>query len=255
MRVASHTFLWCEPATHEWSHAKRIEVVWRHQTADRAFGAIANTQSRRDQLIEDERFYQRALLLEINAIGIGKLIWSGGAARRSDKGKHSFLVDDGRIRMKQNSFSPAQNGGVGADSECQTKNGQDREGGVAPESAEAEAHILSELVRPEPHTLFPRDLLPVFDTAKFPKRRVARFTGQHAGRDFPLRCFIKVLLDFLGYLRIALLLSKRAEKTPARCADYFHCQVAVKTRLIPLVMRDQCSLSAASCLRPAAVSS
>ena len=124
--------------------------------------------------------------------------------------------------MKQNSFSPAQNGGIGADSECQTKNGQEREGGVAAESAEAEAHILSELVRPEPHTLFPRELLPLFDTAKFPKRCVARFTGRHAGRDFPFRCFIEVLVDFLGYLRIALVLSERAEKTPARCADYFH---------------------------------
>src|SRR5262249_11931626 len=140
MRVASHTFLWREPATHEWSHAKRIEVVWRHQTADRAFGAIANTQRRRDQLIEDEGFYQRALLLEINAIGIGKLIWSGGAARRSDKGEHSFLVNDSRIRMKQDSFSPAQNGGVGADSECQTKNGQEREARGAAEIAQTQTH-------------------------------------------------------------------------------------------------------------------
>src|ERR1051325_787795 len=101
MPIASHPFLWCEAAPHKWSHAKRLKVVWRHQTADRAFGAIANTQRRRDQLIEDEGFYQRALLLEFNAIGIGKLIWSGGAARRSHKGKHSFLVDDSRIRMKQ----------------------------------------------------------------------------------------------------------------------------------------------------------
>ena len=124
MSVASHAFFRRERATQRRTHAECFKIVRCHEAADRALGPISDAQGRRDQLVDDERLNERAVLLKINAIGIGKLIETGGAAGCSGEDEHPLLVGDGRIGMKENSFDPTKDGRGGANPKGQANNGE-----------------------------------------------------------------------------------------------------------------------------------
>src|SRR4029434_7900824 len=78
MSVASHAFFRRESATQHRTHADRFKIIRCNEAADRALGPISDAQGCRDQLVDDEGLDKRAVLLKINAIGIGNLIEPGG---------------------------------------------------------------------------------------------------------------------------------------------------------------------------------
>src|SRR5216117_3569671 len=91
--------------------------------------------------IDDKRLEQRAVLLQIEKIGIRE---PGGrcAARCAGEGKHSVLVCNQRVGVKEDSFDPTEHGRVGADAQGQAKNREQRKPWIAKKHSNTEAQVL-----------------------------------------------------------------------------------------------------------------
>src|SRR5204863_9829832 len=117
--------------------------------------------------INHERLDERRIFFVIEEFGIRQSGISLLTARRRIQRKHAVLVRDQGVGANQNSFDPAQDRGVCADPEDETKNRQNRKSRSAPKHARAEANILKKFIRPSPEALLTRDFLDLLDSAEF----------------------------------------------------------------------------------------
>ena len=128
--------------------------------------------------------------------------------------------------------------------------------GVAPKHSHAEANVLNKFVGPSPDPLFARDFFGLLDSAELAQRRVPRLVRRHSRGDVSFGQKIEMRLYFFRHLGVATVFAKQSEQSTKPGAKSRHNLLALRTRTrsIPLVIRNQCSFSAASCLRPAEVS-
>ncbi len=108
--------------------------------------------------------------------------------------------------------------------------------------------------RPHPDALFARGFLDLFDAAKLSKCCVSRFFMRHACGNVAFDQCVEMLPKLFGHFCFATRLSKEPKQAAKPSTKSWHrIQAPERTRLIPFVIRDQCSRSAANCLRPAVV--
>src|SRR5262249_44982993 len=174
MRIATFTFLRSEAAPENRSPSERVEVLRRDDCARRAFSAIANAQGCAGNLINDERFKQRGILLVIEKFWVGQSSVPILTARCGVQRKHMVLVRDQRIRANQNSFDPTEHRGVGSDAECEAKQRKNGKSRTAPKHPEAEAKILEKRLHLVRHS---------DRNASIGSTRVARRAGKKQARS------------------------------------------------------------------------
>src|SRR5262249_21825110 len=90
-------------------------------------------------------FAERAVFLEVVEIGPGKRSSSGFTARSPADGDQPFLVADRGVRAEEDAFDPTEDGGVGADAECEAKNRREGKARVAAQYSKGEAEVLKKV--------------------------------------------------------------------------------------------------------------
>src|SRR5437773_2620364 len=123
-------------------HADRVEIVRRDDAPRRAFGSIADAERGPGDLLRDERVDERGAALKLDEVRPRHVVRARRAAIGSTDGEQPVLVDDERIRTKQNAFDPTEDGGVRADSQGEAPDRQERKAGTAPEHPKTEAQIV-----------------------------------------------------------------------------------------------------------------
>ena len=124
MRIAARVLPGFESASEDRPDAQRVEVVRGHDASSRVFRAIPNAQCRPHDLVPNEGIDQLAASLKVEKIGPRKIRITGRASRRRADGDEPVLPRDHGIRPEEDSFDPAEDGRVGADSERQAEDRQ-----------------------------------------------------------------------------------------------------------------------------------
>src|SRR6202011_2087933 len=141
MRVSARAFFGAKAAAENRSDAERVEIVSRDDSAGGPLRSIANAQRRSHDSVDDERFEQRCVLLEVEKGGIGESVVSFDAARCADERQHAVLMRHKRIKPDQNSFNPTEDRGIRADAKRQAENYQDRKPRRSQKHSRAEPHV------------------------------------------------------------------------------------------------------------------
>ena len=222
MRVAPCAFFRSESAAENRLDPECVEIICGDNSPRRTFGAIAHTQGRAHDPIDDERLEEGGAFFKVEELGIGE----PGIPRRAAGGgvqrEHPVLVRNQRIRSDQNSFDPTEHGGVRSDAESQTQNRERTETGSAPKHPRAEAQVLPELVRRKPDALFAGRFLNLFETAEFAPRRRARRCRIHPLVDLSLGQELEMRLHLCAHLLVTLFLLKQPDEPRKPGAKSWH---------------------------------
>jgi hypothetical protein len=158
-----------------------------------------------------------------------------------------------RIGTNENSFDPAEYSRVGADAEGETQNREDREARSLQKHSRTEAEILQNSSA-HLHTRCSRALSLI--CSRPPNSRTAALRASFG--DMPAAMLRSVnasrcccISAFISASRLCFRTSPSSRQNQAWNRGIIY--EAARTRLIPAVIRDQCSFSAASCFRPAPV--
>src|SRR5712664_51849 len=149
MSVASNIFPGLETAPKNRTNADGVKIIRRHDASDGALRAIAKAECGAHDFVHDKGVDQRAALLKVKEIGPGDIGRAGLAASGSGEGEKPFLVRYKGVGTEKDSFDPTENRGVGADSQGEAKDDQDRKARAAPEHAEADADVLQYALEPQ----------------------------------------------------------------------------------------------------------
>jgi hypothetical protein len=231
------------------AHAESVEIVRRNDASGSALGPASDGERGARDLVPDEGLDERAVTPEVEEIGPGE-IGIFGPAVRGAQGHEPLLVGDHRIGTEEDSFDPAENGGVGTDPESQAEDREKRIAGTALEDAKPESEILAQVIEPKPAPLFPRDLLDEGDVSELAPGPGRGLFGRLAGRHTISLGHRQVRAKLLLELRVAP--RATAEPPPG-----LHDSLSAGGVMIPAIARASCvhfDFSAASWRRPTAVS-
>src|SRR5713226_6834011 len=131
MGVAAHVFAGLKAAPENWMDADGVKIIRGYDASDSALGAIAEAERGAHDFGHDKGVDERAALLQVEQVGPGDTGRASLAASGSGEGEEPFLMSYERIGTEEDAFDPTENRGIGADSQGQAQNRQDRKPGTA----------------------------------------------------------------------------------------------------------------------------
>src|SRR6266852_5801891 len=238
MGIASDIFALLKSAPEDGMDTDGVKIICGNDASSGDLGTVADAEGGAHDFGDDERVDERASFLQVEQVGPGSIVGAGFAARGSGEGGQLFLVGYQRVRAKENSFDPTKNRGIGADSQGEAKDSQDGKARAAAEHAKADAEILPSSVeaqrKPNSAGVFAGE------------RGCAHATvGGIAVAGFLLE-HLAVEVHFFGKFGGLATLTKKIEDLANQAHDI--------TFWMATIIRSNSLFSAASCLRPAAVS-
>src|SRR5882762_10306444 len=238
MGIASEIFAWLKSAPKDGMDADGVKIIGGDNAASGDLSAVADAEGSARDFGDDERVDERATFLQVEQFRPGDIVGAGFAARGSGEGSQLFLVRYERVGTEEDAFDPTENRGVGADSEGETKDGQGGKARAAAEHAKADAEILPQRVevqrKPHGARVFAGE-----------RGRAHAAVGGVAVAGFLLE-HLAVEVHFFGKFRGLAMLAEEIEDAANQAHDI--------TFWMARIIRPNSLFSAASCLRPAAVS-
>src|SRR4029077_12676310 len=103
-----------------------------------ALGTIADAERSAGNFADEDRFAERAASLKVLEVGPRKRGAPGFVRGDPADGDEALLMRDAGVGTQKDSFDPTEDGGVGADSQREAKDGQRGKARAAAEHAEAD---------------------------------------------------------------------------------------------------------------------
>src|SRR5437667_12744564 len=119
-------------------------------------------------------------------------------------------------RLQHYSVDGAEDGGVRADAQSQSQNGDNRESRAAPQLTQPVARVLDQRLDHGEPSLFPICLLYLLDSAKGAEGGVACFFGSHSLPPILLDQHLQVGAHFLVEFLLKLSLAEKGQETRPR---------------------------------------
>src|SRR5258708_38910980 len=173
MTIAAPVFFRPESSPENGMDSESIEIVRGDDAADSDFRPVADVERSSGDAFGDKPVHQRGLFLKVEKvrpgnIGVTQVAFAFSVAFRfcSRKRHHSLLVGYSRKGTKQYSFHPPKNGGIGADSEREAKNGEKRKAAIPVQHAESKAKVLEKIFDEIDVTHFAAFLLALFQSTQ-----------------------------------------------------------------------------------------
>src|SRR6266404_784752 len=146
MGVSSSVLAGLEGAPENGMDSDGVKIIGRDDASGGDLGTVTDAERGAHDFADDEGVDESGIFLEVEEVGPGDAGRVGFAASGSGKREELFLVSYERVGAKQDSFDPTEDGGVGADSQGEAENRENRKAGTAPEHAEADAEVLKNAV-------------------------------------------------------------------------------------------------------------
>src|SRR5712672_2447766 len=238
MGIASEIFTWLKSAPEDGMDTDGVKIICGDDAASGDLSAVADAEGCAGDFGDDERVDERTTFLQVEQFGPGNIVGTDFAARGSGEGSQLFLVRYQRVGTEEDAFDPTEDRGVGADSKGEAKDGQGGKARATTEHAKADAEILPYRVeaqrKPNGAGVFAGDSGCAH--AAVGGIAVAGFLLEH----------LAVEVHFFGKLLGLTTLAEEMEDAANQAHDI--------TFWMARIIRANSLFSAASCLRPAAVS-
>src|SRR5258708_3541454 len=153
MGIASEIFAGLKSAPEDGMDTDGVKIICGDDAARGDLSAVADAEGCAGDFGDDERVDERATFLQVEQFGPGNIVRANFAACGSGEGSQLFLVGYQRIGAEEDAFDPTENRGVGADTQCEAKDGQCGKARVAADQPKADAAYWHKEARAggEPH--------------------------------------------------------------------------------------------------------